>query len=302
MTNGNGNTTNDSGLFVPAQPGDLITSEKWNDLQKLTKKHISEQIEGLRQNGVDNAKNAEKLEQKSLNQITADLEDKFSKEFATINHDHEKSANYRRIFIRAEWNKWSVVTHNLGRYPMAEVYSLVPLPGGLKPFCVCHSTEFNLLFTEIKKIWPFTALLNGLEGSFIPAWGASFETILNEYSFPKNVDHAFGDYITEFFSSPEYIRKDIIGVTPMEYFCSPWVMNQINKPVKEVQSLGLWDEVSLLFVPCKIEGQLSAISGVSLWQVQLDYNRIAIAITAAPNQKNQKVLAQPANLMLLLRA
>jgi hypothetical protein len=337
MTNGNGNSSNDSDLFVPAKPGDLITSEKWNDLQLKTKTYVVEQIEGLRHSGVDNAKNAEQFENNSLEQLKNNLKEEFSKTFVKVN-DQKSSGNYRRFFVSAEWDRWNVIPHNLGKFPLVETYLLIPLLAfdpqiGPCPFVICHNSEFYAIYNKILDFlkMPIPAKITvkkkdqkngtekevqipnplkfwqdlsnflfglGLEDSISQPWGVSLSTILSEFNINLLDKNVLEDVIHEFFIGENGIKTATVG-KPMEHAIYPKIKEIYKFEIKEIYEKGYWDDIRLLFYPINIQGGIASLA-YSVTKTNIDNNRLAIIPTSTSSNAVFKDFIKP-NLMVLMR-
>ncbi len=104
------------------QPGDLITAEDENNVQVLIKKDIAKQvgdtITHIRDNvKVKAAENADKLANKTLEQITKEIVDAA---VAAAN----AARGYKQYFKRLEVGKELVIKHDLKAYPLVDVYQL----------------------------------------------------------------------------------------------------------------------------------------------------------------------------------
>lgn len=104
------------------QPGDLITAEDENNVQVLIKKDIAKQvgdaITHIRDNvKVKAAENADKLANKTLEQITKEIVDAA---VAAAN----AARGYKQYFKRLAVGKELVIKHDLKAYPLVDVYQL----------------------------------------------------------------------------------------------------------------------------------------------------------------------------------
>ncbi len=106
--------------YVEANPGDLITSEKWNDLQRRIRKDIGETT----QNAVDQithvqgAGNADKLEGKSLNELTDEVVRRAVQQIRA-------ESGYMCLFKVLQLGEDNPpIKHNLHLFPLVDLYQL----------------------------------------------------------------------------------------------------------------------------------------------------------------------------------
>ncbi len=113
-------------LFIEQKPGDLITAENWNELQRKIKAEIQSQVakakSEIKQEGVDKAGNADKLENKTKAQLTDEIL-KLAEALSV------KRTGYRTYFrwISAKDKQEVVIEHKLQNYPVVDVYELEPI-------------------------------------------------------------------------------------------------------------------------------------------------------------------------------
>lgn len=114
--------------YIKHNPGDLITSEDWNDVQKRIKEDIDSKIgaakEEIKKTGVERADNADKFDNKTPKAWTDELDQRYAAKI----HDHEGMAAYRRFIkeFTVDINK-VLLKHDLGRFPLVDVYELLPV-------------------------------------------------------------------------------------------------------------------------------------------------------------------------------
>lgn len=108
-------------LYLEQKPGDLITAENWNELQRRIKAEIQDQVakakEAVKKEGVDKAGNADKLENKN----TAQLKEEFLKAAEQL---VAKRTGYRSYFRWINNKEDIVIEHQLLDYPVVDVYEL----------------------------------------------------------------------------------------------------------------------------------------------------------------------------------
>lgn len=112
--------------YVKRDPGDLITAEDWNDLQKKIKGDlatINEAINKLKTEPVPNADNAHKLDGKDLDA----LKQAFLEEALKL---LPKRTGYKMLFKNLTAGKANIIEHKLGgelkAFPLVDIYYLEP--------------------------------------------------------------------------------------------------------------------------------------------------------------------------------
>ncbi len=112
-------------VWVPVNPGDLLTADAWNEMQKLAKAEIQETGTALEEK-IEEVEG--KLDEVDAAKFGGKSPDEWSEQFAPKVHDHEGQAVYRRYIkqFTTELNK-VFLEHKLGRFPLVDVYELLPL-------------------------------------------------------------------------------------------------------------------------------------------------------------------------------
>jgi hypothetical protein len=118
--------------YLEQQPGDLITAEKWNELQRLIRSDISGSIEEAVDAITEVAKagDSSKLEGLTLAEITAKIVDQ------AVAESHTRDS-YQRLFLKLHVGEPRVVEHGLGACPLVDVYQLDYFP------VVCCEDKLN---------------------------------------------------------------------------------------------------------------------------------------------------------------
>ncbi len=112
--------------WLPAEPGDLIEADKWNEVQQFAKAGIASAEEKCDQ-AVGELR--EELDDIDAAKLGGKTPEEWADEFAAAQHDHEGSA-YRRFIKRFDDdNLDAFLDHGLGRYPLVDVYELKPAIG-----------------------------------------------------------------------------------------------------------------------------------------------------------------------------
>ncbi|MDD4162939.1 MAG: hypothetical protein PHW87_10740 [Methanothrix sp.] len=155
--------------YIESKPGDLWTAEIWNGAQVMIRKDIEVQAskivkafrDEIDKNGVNSAKNAEKLGGTTL----AEWNKYLDQNFAPMNHEHERMGGYFRCFKRfTKENDKVLINHRLHGNPIVDIWEMAGQThptnknlGSVK-FILYHSSEskelnmtINILGTEVIK-------------------------------------------------------------------------------------------------------------------------------------------------------
>ena len=114
--------------YVAANPGDLITAQAWNELQVDVQGDIAAKVEAakedLRKNGVDKATDAAEFAGKTPEEWEKELDQRYAPKV----HDHQGVTVWRRYIKRftPDVNE-ALLTHELGRFPIVDAYTLLPV-------------------------------------------------------------------------------------------------------------------------------------------------------------------------------
>lgn len=285
--------------FIKHEAGGPITAEDSNAMQVQIKEYVENEIESakteIREGSVKQAENAEKFADKTPKNWTDELDQRYAPKV----HDHEELAGYRRYFKRLKVDQKVVLEHQLGRFPLVDVYELLPVSSvGANAtdqkstfYLYYHHEERDrdVLFTEDRgmKRWP---------------WGIPLEKILQEYHVQWDDDDTLGDVVNDFldafFKPPE--------VDHMEHRTSIWINDHRKEIISDLKSHDEWPDIRWVVKPHKlIVGRVPGNANIpseALWWidvVHLSYDALEVAVTGtdAPGQQPPLV-----DLMILLRS
>ncbi len=114
-------------LYIAHNPGDVISAEDWNDIQRKIKEDINKvqaSIDQIQKTGVDKAAkagDADKFGGKTPDKWKEDLDERY------VQHSELKSGwgEYRRYFKQLEdLTRPAIIEHNLHRYPLVNIFEL----------------------------------------------------------------------------------------------------------------------------------------------------------------------------------
>ncbi len=239
--------------YVPANPGDLITAEMWNQMQVKIKADIvttvEKEIEEITE--VDHAGDAAKLDGKTPRELADEIVERALRELS------EKSG-YRRIHTVLKADEPRVIEHELGLAPLVDIYRLQYFPVVYREddqtylswatFYLRHSSESRIRFSPPA---PGKAVSVELESSSGPAFKLKFSDLLERYRVEFDDDSSLDDLETEFWQS--FLASPNEGFDDNQYGHSPWFERCCKEKttVKQLKRAGDWDELFLQMMPVK---------------------------------------------------
>lgn len=121
--------------YVPANPGDAITSEGWNDMQIQIKRDIAGQVGEVQEKldeFIESPIDAATFGGKDPEAWKKELDGRY----APLDHTHDGVQRYQRYFLELETVvgpalQPAVIIHNMWRYPLVQVYQLLDLPAAV---------------------------------------------------------------------------------------------------------------------------------------------------------------------------
>jgi hypothetical protein len=244
--------------YIPHNPGDLITAEAWNEMQKKIKEDIAKQIQEAIQkvDNVPNADNAHKLENQTPGELTNDILEKARQEL-------QKSSGYKMLFKRLVWDadkskgEEKVIKHDLAALPLVDVYQL----DYFKVVCSADEdkhlawTNFYLYHTSEKKIrfTPSGGTANTIEiePKDSHPYRIPFSEMLSLYNVEYTDTTSLDDLTNEFWKA---LFADPNDEFDESQFChSPWFDKCCcdQRTVADLKSRGDWDDLWFQMRPSK---------------------------------------------------
>ncbi|HEY6188617.1 MAG TPA: hypothetical protein VIW80_13250 [Pyrinomonadaceae bacterium] len=269
--------------YISHNPGDLWTAEDWNDVQKKIKQDIGDQIKVAVENKktIEHADNADKLENQSLDELTQAILEK-------VRQDLPKRTGYRSYFKRLTPNVEKIIEHNLGSFPLVDIY-------GLRPFTsVCSEDDLT-----IKNPKTFFYLYQDEEKTVRvkPEGGGASESVKIERLDGPNFHIAFGDLLTLYEvkydnnTSLDDLESDFWDkfladeFGDDDYCISPWFMRCCGerRTVGQLKATGEWDNLLLKVQPEKSVNIQVETFPATLRVFHYDFNKLGILYTPAVN-------------------
>jgi len=253
--------------YIPHNPGDLVTAEDWNEVQKKIKEDIAAQtkkaVDSIEH--VPNADNASKLENKTSDELAQEIIKRALQEIAA-------HTGYLMLFRRLKKGDEKIVKHNLRNAPLVDVYQLEYFP------VVCSKDEekedewvnFYLYHTSEKRIKnPKVNDKSGpatieIEPANAPAvFKVALKEMLDRFHVKYSDDSSLGDLIVEFWKA---LFKDPNDEFDEDQYChSPWFDKCCGdeRTVGDLKKKGEWDDIWFKMIPRKTINFLTPQAGKS---------------------------------------
>lgn len=292
---------NETTPYLSRNPGDLVTAEDWNEVQVKIKEDIEDKIEAakeeIKETGVDQAGNADKFDHKTPKDWTDELDQRYAPKV----HDHEELAAYRRYFKRLGAGQTVVLEHKLGRFPLVDVYELLPIaptvPITEKFYLYYHHEERDrdVLFTQDRGMvrWP---------------WGTPLEQLLWEYQVEWEDDDSLGDVVNDFLDA--FFKPPVVD--HMEHKTSKWIDEHRESLIADLKRRDEWPDIRWSVRPSKliVGSSLSvtgeqAVPGTATPLVNvahLSYDTLAATAAASLGTDEAGNQVTTIDLMILLRS
>ncbi len=226
--------------YIEQQPGDLITAEAWNELQCLIKGDIldttQKAIDEITK--VPEAGDSEKLEGKTLAELTQEIVDRAVAEVRT-------RRGYKKLFVRLTVGKTKEIEHGFNACPLVDAYQLDYFPvlcGDDKEpswtnFYAFHSgSEVKLRYTADDKRG--TLEIQPRRG---PVWQVPLQEMLQRLHVEYDDNWALSDGLNELWQA-----LDPDGEFDACQYChSPWFEKccRAEMCVRDVKKKGHWDDL-----------------------------------------------------------
>jgi len=289
--------------YIEAHPGELITAQAWNEVQIDVKEDIAAEIATAKQEiihtEVDKSKDSEEFGGKTPQEWTDELDQRY----APKNHNHE-GQTVRRRYIKQftpDVNE-ALLVHDLGQFPLVDVYELLPVAtAGDQQFAACkvlffsgHADADNLGLRV--RVYRDRALR-----------GIIFERLAAEIGLQYTDDSSIADVVDDFWTQFMLDPNDEI-----EHCQTPWIDDccERNRTVGELKKSGDWDDLYIGVNPRKcglgaplMQGDQGAVQQPTCRVRVSHVNYDTLHVFADPSNWPTTATGQPAplDLMLLLR-
>ncbi len=237
--------------YVEASPGDLITSEKWNDMQRRVRKDIGDRTQEAvdKLTRVQNSGNSDKLEGKSLTELTDEL---VRRAVQAIRSE----SGYRQLFKVLRVGEDNIVKHDLHLCPLVDLYQLDYFQvvccedkdtyPAWTTFYLHHEGEDRVRYARGEQRGSLS-----IQPERGPEFKMSFRELLSRYKVAFDDDSSLSDVENDFwqalFSDPNDRFSDD------QYCHSPWFDKccREEKTVGEARRNGDWDDLYIQVRPRK---------------------------------------------------
>lgn len=267
-------------LYIKRNPGDLVTADDWNEVQRQIKDDIKRQVKtgigNIKQ--VDEAKNALKLQGQSADELAASILEQARQELP-------KRTGYQRIFKRLRRDDMNVLEHKLGACPLVDVYML-------ETFSVVSSEDdqkeqrvayFFLYHSSERRIKPPAqpGMTAGPGVEIEPTGGVpfriAFSDMLAYYQVQYTDSSTLEDLETEFWE--KFLDAPNDDFDDDESAHSPWFDRCCGerRTVADLKSRGDWDELWFKVVPRKtINSRRELGLPFDIEVAHFDFNKLGI--------------------------
>ncbi|HEX2029500.1 MAG TPA: hypothetical protein VHF25_16040 [Nitriliruptorales bacterium] len=281
-------------VYIERNPGDLITAEDWNHLQRQIRDDIeatSAEAAG-RITHVASADDARSLDGLSVDELTEELRKR-------ILDAVRAESGYRKVFKILPEGEVRVIEHGLGDCPLVDVYKLLhfevvcreddePFPAQVT-FYLHHSSEKRIRVTDGAGASRRGTRTVDIQPDGFPRLGIPFADMLVRYNVEYTDSTSLEDLEVEFWQA--FFSEPNDDFDDLQYCHSPWFERccREERDVANLKARGDWDEIWFQVRPLKIVGgpatggdndQAPAFSGVpvpaNVAVAHLDLNRVAL--------------------------
>ncbi len=329
--------------YITRNPGDLLAAGDWNQMQLDIKDDIlaAKQAakEEIREEGVNLAGNSEKFDNQSPTEWVTQLDERYAQKI----HDHEEIAGYRRYIKRfpsesirlpsdedEDNEDIALLDHNLGRYPLVDVYQLMALfnkENNKELLEECPKLEDCKLFVyyghrEAERY----GLMHNINRRKIKI-GIPLEPFLTELAVQYEDDDTLGDVLNDMLDAFMEDPNDEIT-----HCRSDWIEESVKdrRTVQDLKVADEWDDIKIALAPQQVRGdtvtyalKIDPDSGTAngtvitierkVSVIHANYDTTAIAVeqaklvdpTSLPTGITEDIIKnklKPLDLMMLLRS
>lgn len=243
---------NETDVYLPRTPGDLITAEDWNALQQMIKDDIQEKVQqGVQGHTyVEQAGDSEKLGGKTADQLSDEI---LEKAMAAI----PEQTGYIKLFKELKVGEERIIEHGLKACPLVDIYQLdyFEVVCAVDEEKMAQWVTFYLYHTSEKKIR--VTDVNGnkktleIEIGDGQPYKFAFQEMLDRYGVEYTDDSSLGDLETEFWKA---LFADPNDEFDFEQYChSPWFEHccREERSVGSLKKKGDWDDLWFQMRPRK---------------------------------------------------
>lgn len=247
--------------YIKRNPGDLITSENWNEVQELIKNDIADQV-GRVETSLNEFKekpvDAEKFDGNTPDEWTKEFDDRY------VQHAELEAGwgEYRRYFKQIDRQladdsfEPAIIKHNLHRYPVVNIFELAKLEytisGETTAVTDNDGNEVKFLVYYSGHRDPVAEKLMTL-GEDDVHWGDPLSLILEQFGMSPNPEQYFDDVLNDLWGhmfdpglSQDHFKR-------VSYGHSEYIQTEILDKDRTVEQLtgkhGIWDDLRMAIRP-----------------------------------------------------
>lgn len=239
--------------YLERSPGDLITAEDWNDLQRRVRRDIGETTKAAVEQitRVQSAGNADKLDGKSLNELTDEL---VRRAVQAIRAE----SGYRQLFKVLRVGEETPIKHDLHLFPLVDIYQLDyfqvvccedkdTYPTWVT-FYLHHENEESVRYAKDNKRGSLAVQPERGQRFRLP-----FSEMLSRYGVRYDDGSSLGDVESDFWPAFFADSDPRFRFTDDQYCHSPWFDKccREEKTVGEARRNGDWDNLFIEMRPRK---------------------------------------------------
>ncbi|WP_020669593.1 hypothetical protein [Amycolatopsis nigrescens] len=241
--------------YVQRGPGDLVTAEDWNEVQRKIfediRKEAKKAADGVVR--VPNADDSDHIEGKDLNALTEEITKR-------VLDQVRGRSGYQQLFKVLKQGEITVLEHKLGTAPLVDAYKLEYFR------VVCREDDettdayatFFLHHTSERKIRvPGSGSGSSRDSVDIqpkdfPELGVPFAELLARYKVPYTDTTSLDDLETEFWKA--FFRDPNDQFNDDQYCHSPWFERccKEQQSVRQLKEKGDWDDIVFQMRPRKV--------------------------------------------------
>lgn len=258
--------------WIPAEPGDLIEANKWNEVQQFARSDIAA-AEAKCDAAVDELRDS--LDDIDAAQFGGKTPQEWSEQFASSIHDHEGQSVYRRYIKRFDVrNLDAFLDHGLGRYPLVDAYELLPVIGDTRKVDVSNELKACKLLFYYRHVDADRYNLRISIGRDRRDLGIPFEQALTELGVDYDDDDTIEDVLNDLWTELSKDPND-----ELDHCTTPWVDDCCGqrRTVQQLKDADQWNDLRLGIRPvrCPI---------VPVCVTQVDYETLYVAVDKQPRR------------------
>jgi hypothetical protein len=282
--------------YINAKPGDLVTAEAWNDLQKQIKDDIDAKVkkgvEGV--TTVKNAESSDKLQNKTPEQLAKEIVDKALAELTKV-------TGYRNYFKVLKLDEDSVIQHDLKAFPLVDIYQLDYFP------VVCSEDEQKsfmwvnyYLYHSSEKTLRLTAGAASqaveIQPTKEPYFRIPFSEMLHRYNVEFDENSTLDELETKFWEA--FFKEPNDAFDDDQYCHSPWFDRCCGdrRTLGVLKKAGNLDEIWFKMLPRKTinywripEGKevppMPTAAPAHIEVLQCDFKTLVLRLRAQPSRQ-----------------